>query len=97
MTVEQRQPISRNLIDKGWDHGVQPNKTDAGMVYESTELKPKTRLRLEIRTPTDVDWFTINTAEWSLGNVRKLRNLWYDGYEGMYPTGTEWRVRKDVF
>lgn len=61
----------------------------------------KRRIRLEVRTATDVDWHTINTADspedGDAYQRTKLRNMWYDGYRTMFPDGTEWRLKYDYF
>lgn len=79
------------LIDKGWDAGIQVGG-EAGRVIESATVKQHRSYLLQVRTATDVDWCTINTAVANLGAKEKLRNMWYDGYSRMYPSGTEWRI-----
>lgn len=74
---------------------------DERLIVDDACAKP--RLRLEVRTATDVDWATINTADSSTDRtkrsyaVRKLRDLWYNGLHAQHPSGTEWRIRDDYF
>ena len=67
------------------------------------KLTVKRRLLLQIRTSTDVVWYTITIADAGTdtdsdnNQRRKLRSMWYDGYSAMYPAGTEWRLKHDYF
>lgn len=79
------------ILDRAFDLGLSAGGP-AGQVIETSEVRKHRSYLLQIRTATDVDWCTINTAVANLGAKEKLRNMWYDGYSRMYPSGTEWRI-----
>lgn len=85
------------IVDTGFDRGVSPVRARGGPVIEGVKVEKHVRLRLEIRTSTDVDWCTINTANATEGAREKLTSMWYNGYSAMYPDDTEWRIRRDYF
>lgn len=82
------------LLDPAWDRGLN-TEVMRQPVIETETVKKQRILRLEIRTSTDVEWGTINTANATAGAKEKLRSMWYNGYSAMYPSGTEWRIRDD--
>lgn len=90
-------PVSRHQIDYGWDSGIISCKPRGGDTIVTKDWVPQPRLRLEVRTSTDVDWSTINTANATEGAREKLRSMWHNGYSTMYPDDTEWRIREDAF
>ena len=67
------------------------------------EVALKRRLLLQVRTTTDVDWCTINTADGGETRDkenaarRKLKDLWYNGLCSQHPPGTEWRIANGFF
>lgn len=59
----------------------------------------KRRARLEIKTPDDNAWSTLKVldlGEHEASTRLRLRQIWYD-WHTMFPDGTHWRIRYDVF